>query len=206
MDNPNKKINPNQIKSITDELYSIPVSKIKYLMSIENEDTIVGIILNWNVEEQVKIAVQNHWYNFNRNKPTLTIQDWKNKTNDLLSDCINTKGIETETKERLSAFRNQVNTFFEEKQPDVVTLPEIPKKLSIPDKISLLNELGVISHIKNKYSHLNPSDLARLLEYIIDEKDKSIKPVISSLMSEDDVNKNYPKKSNKVERIINSLL
>jgi hypothetical protein len=206
MDNPNKKINPNQIKSITDELYSIPVSKIKYLMSIENEDTIVGIILNWNVEEQVKIAVQNHWYNFNRNKPTLTIQDWKNDTNKSLNDYLNTQGIEKETEERLRAFRNQVNTFFEEKQPDVVTLPEIPKKLSIPDKISLLNELGVISHIKNKYSHLNPSDLARLLEYIIDEKDKSIKPVISSLMSEDDVNKNYPKKTNKVERIINSLL
>jgi hypothetical protein len=206
MDNRNKKIHPNQIKSIVDELYSIPVSKINYLMSNEDEGTMVGIILNWNIEDQLKIVVQNHWYKYNRNKPTLTIQDWKNDTNKSLNDYLNTQGIETETKERLSAFRNQVNTFFEEKQPDVVTLPEIPKKLSIPDKISLLNELGVISHIKNKYSHLNPSDLARLLEYIIDEKDKSIKPVISSLMSEDTANRNYPKKSVNVERIINSLL
>jgi hypothetical protein len=206
MDNRNKKIHPNQIKSIVDELYSIPVSKINYLMSNEDEVTMVGIILNWNIEDQLKIAVQNHWNKYNRNKPTLTIQDWKNDTNKSLNDYLNTQGIEKETEERLRAFRNQVNIFFEEKQPDEVTLPDISKKLSITDLISLLNELDVISHLKSKYPKLKASDLAKLLEYIIDEKHKSIKPVISSLMSEDTANRNYPKKSVNVERIINSLL
>lgn len=206
MDKRNKKIHPNQLKSIADELYSIPVSKVKYIMSNEDENTIVGIILNWNVEDQVKIAVQNHWNKYKNNKNTKSLEHWKNDTNKSLSEYLSIKGIEPETKDRLEVFQDHVIKYFEEKQPDESNLPDITKKLSIPEKISLLSELGVIDHLRNKYPKLIPSDFAKLLGYITDEKHTSINSVISALMSENTANRNYPRKSKEVESLLNSLL
>ena len=213
MDKQNNEIHPNlftpnQINSIADELYSIPVSKIKYhLISVDGESKTVGIILNWNDEDQVKIAVQNHWNKYKNNKNTKSLEHWKNDTNKLIIGYLQTKGIDSDTKDRLEVFQDHMIKYFVEKQPDESNLPDITKKLSIPEKISLLNELGVIDHLRNNYPDLIPSDFAKLLAYVTDEKPQNIKPVISSLMSDDKANRNYPKKLvGVVKRIINSLL
>jgi hypothetical protein len=66
--------------------------------------------------------------------------------------------------------------------------------------------LGVIDHLRNKYPKLKPSDFAKLLGYITDEKHTSINSVISALMSENTANRNYPRKSKEVESLLNSLL
>jgi hypothetical protein len=207
MDNHNKKTHPNQIKSITDELYSIPVSKIKYhLISVDGESKTVGIILNWNDEEQVKIAVQNHWNKYKNNKNTKSLEHWKNDTNKLIIGYLQTNGIDSDTKDRLEVFQDHVIKYFEEKQPDESNLPDITKKLSIPEKISLLNELGVIESLKDKFPHAKALKISKLLAFLMNEKYTNINPVVSSLISNDSNNRNYPTKSSKVESLINSLL
>jgi hypothetical protein len=202
-----KKIHPNQIKSIADELYSIPVSKIKYhLISVDGENKTVGIILNWNDEDQVKIAVQNHWNKYKNNKNTKSLEHWKNDTNKLIIDYLQTKEIDSDTKDRLEVFQDHVIKYFEEKQPDESNLPDITKKLSMPEKISLLNELGVIESLKDKFPHANALKISKVLAYLMNEKSTNINPVVSSLIANNSNNRNYPTKSTKVVSLINSLL
>jgi len=174
-------------------------------MGIEGEK-IVGIILNWKDSDQLKIVVQNDWNKYNRLKPTKTMQHWKSETVEKLNEYIKTIGVDKETKDRLEAFQNQVNNYFEEKQPNEVTLPEISKKLSIPEKISLMQELGIIENLRAKYPELKPADFARLLHYLIDEREFSIKPVITSLINNGSVDKNYPKKSTRIDSILSILV
>jgi hypothetical protein len=198
------RLHPNQIKSIADELYSFRAEKISYLMGIDGEKT-AGIILNWKDSDQLKIVVQNDWNKYNRQKPTKTMQHWRTETVEKLNEYIKTKGIDTETKDRIEAFQHQVNTYFEQKQPEENSLPEIEKKLSITEKIRLLQELGIIDHLKEKHPNLKPADYARLLHYFIDEKETSIKPVITSLINNDASNRNYPTKSERIDNILNKL-
>lgn len=198
------RLHPIHIKRIADELYSFRAPKVSYLMDLEGEK-IVGIIFNWRDSDQLKIVVQNDWNKFHREKPTKTMQHWKTETIEKLNEYLKTKGIDEETKDRLEAFQNQVNTYFEEKQPNEVTLLETSKKFSIPEKIRLMQELGIIDNLKTKYPELKPADFARLLHYFIDERDSNIKPVITALLNNNSSDRNYPKKSARIDSVLITL-
>jgi hypothetical protein len=83
-------------------------------------------------------------------------------------------------------------------------LPEIDLK-TLNEKIILLYELGIIDFLIKKYPNTlkgNNNQVAELLSKIIGGK---LQPSVNALLTDNRTNKNYPKLTNKVKAIVDSL-
>ena len=87
---------------------------------------------------------------------------------------------------------------------------ELPEEIpheelkTIGEKIILLNELGVIEHLKKRYANNLKSNnqLSILLSELLSLNPQSVQPALNALLNDIPSNKNYPKKTEKINRII----
>ena len=85
-------------------------------------------------------------------------------------------------------------------------LPEI-ELTTQKEQIRLLYDLGVIEFLQDKFKATlenNSNQTAKLLSQILKLQQTSISPTISSLLN-NNVNKNYPKETQKTKLIIDTL-
>jgi len=213
MDN---KLHFRHVKMSVDSLFSLPVKNHEdpneeYLPTIfvdNNNNTHRLVKVNDNDPKRVMEAVRYAYNTWQEKNKLLLCDDWFKQMNDMLT------AYKTFTNDK--SVHRRINIYIRVMEKLIVQIKEHQNQPELNDnildgieikkgieQIALLNDLGILEFLRDKYPELKqPSYLSELISVILIGKERTIRNNISALYSDEGaLNKNYPKSTPKSLRI-----